>query len=311
MKSRFSLLQLSLTISIFIFLLLGSCSKEGSHNENAAQEEQASLASSESDGEAEMVFNEVFDDAMGASDEVGLAGTGIFGRAANTQPGDLARPDTLPPCVTVTVTHLSPPNIFPVRIVIDFGNSGCLCHDGHTRRGKIITEYTARLLYPGAVATTTFDGFYIDSIQVEGTHKITNTGSVNVTPPTRQFTVDVINAKLTKPNGNYTYWNSHKIITQIEGVITPTPLDDVFKVEGSARGQVKRDNLIVAWESNILDPLIKKFNCRWIVKGTVKTVRIASNVTPRWVAVLDFGAGNCDNQAVITINGVPHQITLH
>lgn len=312
MKIRFSPLQLTLALFVFVLLIIGSCSKEKSNNEDPVQAEQASLASSESDGEAELVFNEVFDDAMGASDEVGMAGTGIFARAANTQPGDVARPDTLPPCVTVTVTHLNPPNIFPERIVIDFGNTGCLCRDGHTRRGKIITEYTNRLLYPSAVATTTFDGFYIDSIKVEGTHKITNTSTLNTTPPNRQFTVDVINAKITRPNGNYTYWNSHKVITQIEGLLTPgIPIDDVFRVEGSAHGQVKRDNLLVAWESNILDPLIKKFSCRWIVKGTIKTVRQATNVSPRWVAVLDFGTGNCDNQAVITINGVSHQITLH
>ena len=311
MKLRFSPLQLTLATFVSVLLIIGSCSKEKSSNEDPTQAEQASLVSSESDGDAELVFNEVFDDAMGASDEVGLAGTGIFGRAANTQPGDVARPDTLPPCVTVTITHLNPPNVFPERIVIDFGNTGCSCRDGHTRKGKIITEYTARLLYPSAVATTTFDGFYIDSIKVEGTHKITNTGTTNTNPPNRQYTVDVTNAKLTKPSGDYTYWNSHKVITQTEGLTTSTPLDDVFKIDGSAHGQVKKDNLIVAWESNILDSLVKKFSCPWIVKGTVKTVRTATNVSPRWTAVLDFGSGNCDNQAVITINGVTHQITLH
>lgn len=314
MKLRFSLLHTSLAAFIFTLLVLGSCSKENSRKEDPQQEDQASLVSSQSDGEAEMVFNEVFDDAMGPSDEVGMAGTGIFSRAANTLPGDVARPDTLPTCVTVTVTHLNSPAIFPIRIVIDFGNNGCPCRDGHIRKGKIITEYTSRLLYPGAIATTTFNGFYIDSIQVEGTLKITNTSTpVTVTPPPdRQFTVDVINAKLTKPSGNYTFWNSNKLISQTEGLITPgIPIDDVFKVEGSAHGQVKKDNLLVAWESNITDPLIKKFSCRWIVKGTIRTVRVATNVSPRWVAVLDFGTGNCDNQGTITINGVTRQITLH
>jgi hypothetical protein len=313
MKPRFSPIQITFVAFIFLLLIIGSCSKENSGNDNAQQEDQASLVSSESDVEAEMVFNEIFDDAMGPSDEVGMAGTGIFARAVNTSSGDVARPDTLPPCVTVTVTHINPPNVFPVRVVIDFGNTGCVCRDGRTRRGKIITEYTNRLLYPGAIATTTFDGFYIDSIHVEGTHKITNTSTPNVTPPPdRKFIVDVIDAKLTKPNGNYTSWSSHKTITQIEGLGTPAiPLDDVFKIEGSARGQVRRDNLLVAWESSIIDPLIKRFTCRWIVKGQVKTVRLASSVSTRWTAVLDFGNGNCDNQATITINGVTRQITLH
>jgi hypothetical protein len=84
----------------------------------------------------------------------------------------------------------------------------------------------------------------------------------------------------------------------------------VFKIEGSARGRVKRGTLLVAWESAITEPLIKRYTCHWIVKGQIKTVRISTTANSPWVAVLDFGAGTCDNQAVITINGVSHQITL-
>ncbi|MBL7707699.1 MAG: hypothetical protein JNJ86_01440, partial [Chitinophagaceae bacterium] len=88
------------------------------------------------------------------------------------------------------------------------------------------------------------------------------------------------------------------------------PLDDIFKIEGSASGQAQRGNLVVTWESNVIEPLIKRFVCRWIVKGTIKTVRRNANANSPWVAILNFGNGNCDNQAVITINGVSHQITL-
>ncbi|WP_315820279.1 hypothetical protein [Paraflavitalea speifideaquila] len=70
--------------------------------------------------------------------------------------------------------------------------------------------YSGRLLLPGNSATTTFEGFYLDSIQVEGTHKVTNTS----TQDKRSFTVEVTNAKLTKPNGNFSTWSSNKTITQ-------------------------------------------------------------------------------------------------
>jgi len=311
MKLRFSPTQLITLTFFFSLLIIASCSKENSQSA-ADEEREASMASSESNGEAEMVFNNVFDDAMGASDEVGMAGTGIFGR--NSATGTVGDPGTERPsaCFTVTITH--PNNTpFPVRVVIDFGTVGCPGPGGHTRRGKIITDYTNRLLVPGAIAETSFDGFYIDDIKVEGTHKITNTSSpVNTIPLSRQFTVDVINAKLTKPNGNYTEWNSHKIITQLEGLVTPTvAIDDVFKIEGSAHGRVRRGALLVAWESTITDPLIKRFNCRWIVKGRIRTARLNATVNSPWVAVLDFGNGNCDNLAVITINGVSYNISLH
>lgn len=309
MKSKINLSQLVI-LSFFFTLLIGaSCSKERSRDE---QEEQASMASSESDGEAELIYNGVFDDAMGASDEVGMAGTGIFGRNMATTGGGAGteRPNA---CFTVTVIHLTT-NTFPVRVIIDFGTAGtCINPDGHIRRGRIITDYTNRLLVPGAMATTTFDNYYIDSIKVEGTHRITNTSPpVTTIPPSRQFTVDVIDGKLLKPNGNYTEWSSHKVITQIEGLLTPTfPHDDIFKIEGSAHGRVRRGTLLVAWESTITDPLIKRFNCRWIVRGRVRTVRVSTSTTTQWVAILDFGNGTCDNQAVIIINGVPHNITLH
>lgn len=303
MKFRFGQIQLSailVALSLFTFI---SCQKEHSQNgTNDQQQEEASTVSSESDAQAEDIFSRVFDDAMGANDEVGIGGSGVFyGR------GDTLTP--VPRCFTVTIEH---PNgtPFPVRITIDFGSTGCTGPDGHVRRGKVITEYTARLIVPGAIAVTTFDGFYFDDIKVEGTHKITNISSANTTPLTRKFKVEVIDGKLTKLNGNYIKWNSTKFITQVEGLATPTPLDDIFKIEGSAHGQALRGNLLVAWESTITEPLIKRFTCRWIVKGRIRTVRVNTNTNSQWVAILDFGSGICDNQATLTINGVTHQITL-
>ena len=297
MKSRFNLSQFFVLALFFSLLMITSCQKENSQTGTDEQQVEASMASSEADSESEIVFNGIFDDAIGVNEEVGIGGTGVFGRVAA--------------CPDVTVIRLNAPAPFPVKVILDFGLNGCVGSDGHLRRGKVITVYSNRLLVPGAIATTIFDGFYFDSTKVEGTHKITNTSPpLGTQPPSRQFTVDVIEGKLTKPNGNYIEWNSHKVITQIEGLGTNIPLDDIFRVEGNARGKVKRGALIVLWESSITEPLIKRFNCRWIVKGRIRTVRVNTATTSPWVAVLDFGAGNCDNQAVIIINGVPHQITL-
>jgi hypothetical protein len=293
MKLRFKSSQLISLTFIFSLLMIVSCQRENSQTMTEEQQQQeASIVSSESDAEAEIVFNDVFDDAMGVNDEVGIEGVGTLNR--------------INPCYTITVTRLNPPDLFPVKVVIDFG-TGCRGLDGHYRKGKIITEYTGRLIVPGASATTRFDGFYIDSIKVEGIHKIANTSSSNTT---RQYTVDVTDAKLTRPSGNYVQWRNHKVITQIEGLATVSPLDDIFRIEGSASGKVKRGALLVAWESNIIEPLIKKFSCRWIVKGKIRTVRVNTAANGPWIAVLDFGNGTCDNQAIITINGVSHQITL-
>lgn len=304
MKYRFSLTQLVASFFILSLLSLVSCGKENSTSGTNAQEEEVSTASGESDAEAESTFSEFFDDALGANNDVGLEGSGVF----------FFRGDTLTPvarCFTVTITH--PNNTpFPQHIVVDFGTTGCTGPDGHVRRGKIIIDYTAKLLYPGSVATTTFDGFYVDNVHVEGTHKISNI-SVVASPITLKYKVEVINGKLTKTNGNYIEWNSTRTITQTDGRITPLdPRDDAFKIEGNANGLVRRSTLLVRWESTITDPLARRFTCRWIVKGRVRTVRVnlPNPATNPWAAVLDFGAGTCDNQATLTINGQTRQITL-
>lgn len=310
-----SFLTRLMTAAMLFSIVAISCKKETSQSGDLSpqEEQEVALVSSESESEAEIVFDDVFNTVIGVNDEVGIAGIGIFGKASSNVGlnGDLqvGRTDSIR-CFTVTVTRLNPPNLFPQKIVVDFGN-GCLGRDGHLRSGKITTIYTGRLIHPGSLATTEFDNFKIDSISVEGTHKIKNTTGSTTGSNFTQFTVDVEGAKLTRPNGNYSKWESHKVRTQIEGNGSASPQDDVFQVKGSANGQVKRGNLLFAWKSEITEPLIKKFFCRWVSKGIIKTWRATLSNTSPWVAILNFGNGNCDNQATLTINGVTHQITLH
>ncbi len=305
MKTTFKITQMIAVLFLFAAISFTSCNKEISDDNSLTPEEetQASEYSSESDAEAEDVFSNLFDDVMGVNDEVGMSGLGIFGQKAQDSPGELNRTTA---CFTVIINRLNTPNVFPVEIVIDFG-SGCVGRDGKTRSGKIKTTYTNRMVVPGAKATTVFDGYKVNDISVQGTHVITNTSTSDV----RQFTVVIEDAKLSNPNGNYSEWNSRKKFTQIHGLGTPNfPHDDIFKIEGSASGKVKRGNVIVAWQNEITEPLIKKFSCRWIVKGTVKTWRRSSASTSPWIAVLDYGDVNCDNKATITINGVTKEISL-
>jgi hypothetical protein len=288
-------------LGLFVFT---SCEKEVSEDGSDEQQAEASRVSSEADAEAENVFSGIFDDAYGANNDVGLEGSGVFWN----------RTDSLNPvlrCFTVTVVRLNPPAPFPVKVTIDFGN-GCVGPDGRTRRGKIITVYTGRLIHPGSVAETTFDNFYIDSTKVEGVHRIENTSTPNnISLHIMRFKVDVTNGKLTRPNGNYIQWNSHKVIVQFDGMLTPLdPRDDAFRIEGNAQGTTRRGNLVVAWNSTITEPLVRRLSCRWIVRGRIRTVRMAASVANTWIAILDFGNGQCDRLATLTINGNTHIITL-
>ena len=295
-------------IAFFVLtsIVFVACKKDNTNYSNVDPVTYAT-ASSESDAESQVVFDDVFDNVVGTNDEVGMTGVGIIGAANNNASNNTITgvngTDSLPGlCFTISVTRLNPPDRFPVQIVIDFG-TGCTGRDGRTRKGKIITVYTKRLLVPGAKATTTFDGYYVNNIKVEGTHIIENTSTADK----RIFHVQVIGAKLSKPNGNYTEWSNYKTIEQTEGLGTPLwPIDDVFSVTGQANGTLHRGNEFMQWSHIISKPLVKKFTCHWIVKGEV-TIQKGSNP----VAYLDFGTGDCDNKATITINGVVHEITLY
>lgn len=307
MKGMLKATTLAALLLLAILITITGCKKESS-DLSPAEAREFGQATSESDAEAEAVYDDVFDNVMGVNTEVGIGGTGIFGQR-NIQYGEeiisgVNGTDTVPACVTVTVTHLNPPAQFPVKVVIDFG-SGCTGRDGRIRRGKIITTYTARLVVPGAVAETHFDGYYVNDVHVEGVHRVENQS----TSQQSVFNIKVVNGKLTRPNGNYTQWNSNKTITQIEGSGTPFfPLDDVFSIKGESNGTVKRDATLYQWAARTLPdfPLIKRFTCRWIVKGKIAIRRSNSDV-----AVIDYGTGQCDNKATITINGTTFEITLH
>ncbi|MGE5518578.1 MAG: hypothetical protein ACM3VS_01540 [Candidatus Dadabacteria bacterium] len=302
MKLTIPISKLLLFCGLGLFLFLG-CRKEESDSLSNVEEEQAATDATEAEVDNEFAFDDVFNSIMGVNNEVGTAGVGIFGRIKMTE--RLTRPDSIT-CFNVNITPLQA-GIFPKTITVDFGN-GCYTK-GHTRYGKITTVYTGRLTVPGNSATTSFHDYKIDSFSVQGSQKIVNTtqpGSLQ-----RQYTVDVMDAKLSKPNGNYSQWSSHRVISQIEGSLTDLTADDVFNISGSAHGKTRNRDHIYAWNSEIIQPLRKRYLCSWISSGKIKVARETLSSNSPWISILDYGQGDCDNKATLTINGITHQITLH
>jgi hypothetical protein len=289
-----------LTTALVIGLALSACKKQNDDSSGTTGKEEFAAAAAQSDANAEEAFDDVFNNVMGVSPEVGIGGTGVFGRVAVSN-GRLDGVDSAT-CYIVTTKQLNAGTRFPLQITIDFG-TGCTARDGRTRKGKVIVLYTGPLFISGNSATTTFDNYYLDNVKVEGTHKLTNTGTVDK----KSYTTQVINAKLSQANGNYIQWNSQKTVTQVEGGATPQiALDDAYNITGQADGSVQLNVKYFQWSTAITAPLTKRFTCPWIVKGTLSLMKGNDAV-----AVLDYGAGACDNLATFTVNGVIHEITLH
>ena len=311
MKIKTNLPRVMAIMAVLGIISVFSCKKESSSKNNVSDTEAVITASSES-AQAESVFDDVFDNVAGVDDatagvDLGLYGStgfGIFNEQAGN--GSVSTPgigtnsteQIIRRCFTVTVDPREP-GVFPKTVTIDFG-TGCESRH-HVRKGKIIITYTGKLHIPGSKAITTFDNYYIDSFKVEGTHTLENTSSPGGNE--RSFTVTISDAKITNTNnGEWVGWSSTKVFTQVEGNSTPWwPVDDVFNISGSTNGESSSGK---TWSAEITDPLVKKFTCRWIVDGTIK---IKLNDTE---GVLEYGDGDCDNTATITVNGETRTITL-
>ncbi len=290
--------RLATILALTIVFTFASCSKDGEQSTQTAQQ-SLTQATMEADAEGEIVYDDVFNNVMGVNSTVAIGGTGVFEAANSSQPGTL-EPVT-PPCFTLGIEFLGNPDNFPVKVTIDFG-TGCLGKDGRTRKGKIITVYTGHMILAGSVAETSFDNYYVNDIKVEGTHRVENKSTAGAFT----FETKVVNGKLTRLNGDFVNWNRTRTITQVEGNTTPmNPLDDAYSIVGIGSGIVQRGDKTATWTTTNIEPLIKRFDCRWITKGKQAIQR---NDGPQ--GILDFGNGNCDNKATITVNGVSIEITL-
>jgi hypothetical protein len=293
MKTMNMLSKATLALLLAGAVTFTACKKERS------EVKEALIETTVNENEATQAYEDVFDNTMGIGTETGedlgiTGGIGIFSRSTDFD-NTVARPDS-GRCFTIRVVPQTP-GVFPKTVTIDFG-TGCIGKDGKLRKGKIITVFTGPMRIPGSKASTTFDGYKVDSVAVAGTHQVEN----NSTSNNQIFTTRVLDGKLTWDSGRWIKWSSTKTVTQLEGNGTPLyPLDDVFSIVGAGRGENSRGN---SWAHEIIEPLIKKFTCRWISKGVV---RIRWNDTS---ALLNYGNGECDNKATINVNGTIREITL-
>jgi hypothetical protein len=199
-------------------------------------------------------------------------------------------------CATVTVTGNFPSK----NIKIDFG-TGCTNANGVIRKGIINIVLTDSLYKTGSMATLTFDNYYVNGYKKEGTVKRTNTTIIG--SGTRSHNRLILDGKITAPNGNYWLHTCNIDVTQTAGLITPCDItDDIYNLTGTrtttnATGKSRT--------STTQTPLQKKTNCANIDQGILKVQG------PNHFALIDFGNGNCDNQATISIDGrTPRVITL-
>jgi hypothetical protein len=190
-------------------------------------------------------------------------------------------------------------SVMPYKLTIDFGAQNCLCDDGRWRRGKIIVTFNGGYFQAGTIITTTFENYFVNNNQVLGTKTVTNMGRNN----NGNLWWDIaVSGQIIKANsGGVVFWNSDRAREWIEGEGQPW-YKWVYLITGTANGTNANGK---SYTVNITAPLKVKFNCEWIVSGTLEI-----QVENAPLVILDYGNGTCDNIATVTINGQTYTITL-
>ena len=176
----------------------------------------------------------------------------------------------------------------PVSFQIDYG-TGCLSFDGLSFKTGII-KITAAKRWSAYGNPVTIDllNYTVNNISFSGQIITTKVDSVTLT-------TQVKNGHCTDGSWSISYEGT-KTIKQIGGYSTKyDESDDIISITGSSSG-VSRENR--AFTSTITNALIKKSNCKYITSGSL-------DLTPDGfkTRTVDFGNGNCDDDATYTVNG--------
>jgi len=281
MKTKNYLYIFSIIVAGAIFFQ--SCEKDASD----LTDDEVAIA--EDDALAESLFNDIFDVANAAEQL-------IDGQIYN---GTLKSVVVSDSCPNVTVNH--PDSTFwPKIITIDYGD-GCTGLYEQTRSGKIIIQVTGRYRVSGTSRTITLENYYINGIHVEGIKTVTNDGEND--DGNICYSIELTGGRITTPDSIVITRESVRTREWVGGSETLWNIwDDVYFITGQTTGTNFRG---VAYSRTIITPLEWAATCRFIKSGSID-IAVGENDP----ITLDFGNGECDNEATVSRNGETKTILL-
>ena len=207
-------------------------------------------------------------------------------------------------CTDVTLSSVGA--TFPKTLTIDYG-AGCIGIDGVSRSGKIIAVFDGNFESEGTLVKVSFDDYTNGQYSLVGTDSIINTGTNSNGKPTfAEFIRDVTIS-----------WNTQQIIweadlnrTWTQGETTDFSTnsstdgltDDVFELTGTAIGN---DSNTHPFTLEITEALTLSTECRWITGGMLMVNPVNFNA-----GTVEYGTGECDQQATIEVDGEVFNFTL-
>lgn len=285
MKKQFVILGLALLFcSSALFV---SCSKD-----EATDNESVAISAAEDDANADNLYDDVYN-------EMDESLTGLE-QDKYVVPSSSLKSVSVEGSKTITVSTPDTVN-FPKTITIQYTNWTDMA--GRIKNGTITIVVTGRYRTEGATKTVTFQNFSIDSILVEGTHTVKNMG--RNASQYLQYEVKLVGGKLTFPGGLVITREFTRTRTWVAGESTPHFVwDDAYMIEGTATGVNRKGN---TYTRTITNPLYIAAACPWIAAGTVELISNGRTIS------INYGDSNslCDNKAIVTVNGISKEITIH
>jgi hypothetical protein len=200
-------------------------------------------------------------------------------------------------------------------IAVDFDGT-CQAADSRFREGvlSIVYDQQWRLHLDSAIQVTPANFFISNQpitstepgSRLEGTYRLVNIDSTDNGLSTR---VIVSNARLSKPDGGFSSWNSERVREFSAGSATVADqLDDEYRVtSGTSTGS--RNNR--AFRIDVTQPVLWKRACQ-INNGIYNPVSgsIQVKVQGKSNRIINYGNGACDKEATVTIGTATQTITL-
>jgi hypothetical protein len=215
-------------------------------------------------------------------------------------------------CAIVTVSS----ETYPKEIIIEYDSACSSSRDGfrqdcrpefgpghgpemgHVIQGKIIIDISDSLKLAGSTETITYQGFYMDSMEIDLTATLKNLGKNSdgnwVIEKEYNQTITRNDMVCVRKNKETQEW--------IAGFETNDRSDNKYYLSGSGSVTI---NDTATYTKTITTPLLFDSSCNFISSGIVELTKNGTTAT------INYGDGICDNKATLTIDGNSEEINLH
>ena len=241
---------------------------------------------------SEVVLSSEIDESSEAMDDIALD---VYETQQSSEVNRNPPNFNLPDCVTITVLATQNSR----EVTIDFGTEGCLIR-GNILKGKIILSYERNPEAQQVLITKILEGFYFNNKNIIGGKTILKELSNENGNPQFTKTVDIT---VIWANGVEASRVGTKVREWVEGHGSGIFSDNVFEITGNWTSTFRNGN---SHSYEVIIPLRREVICYYFVSGSVDIERT------NFSGVLDYGEGDCDNQATFTNdNGNVRDIILN